>query len=109
VATLEKILKIPEPDKVFKELSRLVPIKSQVEKRFNAFTVAEVGIFLHHLGGPKSKVLQALKGFKRPSEFATLVDEWARTSITLRSSSLTLREFGADFHESRRQYYPGQE
>jgi DNA replication protein DnaC len=107
--TLETILKIPESDKVFKELLRLVPIRSSVEKRLNAFTVAEVGIFLHHLGGPKSKVLHALKGFKQPSEFASLVDEWARTSITLRISSSTLREFGADFYESRRQYYPGQE
>jgi DNA replication protein DnaC len=109
VETLETILKIPEPDKVFKELSRLVPIRSHVEKRLNAFTVAEVGIFLHHLGGPKSKVLRALKRFKQPTDFSTVVDEWAKTNITLRSGGVTLKEFGRDFYESRRQYFPGQE
>src|ERR1700722_4723320 len=109
VETLETILKIPEPGKVFKELSRLAPIRSHAEKRLNAFTIAEIGIFLHHLGGPKSKVLHALKRFKHPSEFSTVVDEWAKTNITLRSGGLTLKEFGTDFYESRRQYYPGQE
>jgi hypothetical protein len=38
-----------------------------------------------------------------------VVDEWAKTNITLRSGGVTLKEFGRDFYESRRQYFPGQE
>jgi hypothetical protein len=109
VESLRTILKIPKPAEVNEELLRLAPSRSNAEKRLNAFTVAEIGIFLYHLGGRKSTVLRALKRFKDPSKFANVVDDWARTSITLRSGGLTIKEFGEDFNESRRQYYPRQE
>jgi hypothetical protein len=108
---LETILSIPDSKKVEKELRRLASSNSQAAKRLNAFTVAEVGIFLHHLRRQKreSTVLGALKKFTDGSQFGKIVDDWAATSITLRSKGQTIREFGTDFTESRRQYYPGEE
>jgi hypothetical protein len=105
------ILSIPEADKVEKELKRLAPERSLTATRLNAFTVAEVGIFLDHLRRQKSKstVHDALRQFQNNSNFSSIVDEWAATSITLRSKGQTIKEFGKDFNESRRQYYPGEE
>jgi hypothetical protein len=108
---LAKILKIPKPEEVRKELLRLAPRESPTARRLNAFTVAEIGIFLHQLCRQKKKssVLTALKQFRRTSEFSKTVEDWAANSITLRSNGIALVEFGKDFSESRRQYYPGQE
>jgi hypothetical protein len=89
----------------------LAPAKSRTANRLNAFTVAEVGIFLHHLRRKTNQqtVLEALEQFTDRSEFAKAVENWAATAITLRSQGQTIREFGKDFNESRRQYYPGEE
>ena len=90
---------------------RLAPVKSRTASRLNAFTVAEVGIFLHHLRRKMNQptVLEALERFSDRAEFARVVENWAATTITLRSQGQTIREFGKDFNESRRQYYPGEE
>lgn len=108
---LKAILSIPEADKVEKELIRLVPANARPAQRLNAFTVAEVGIFLDQLRRRtrQPSVLTALKQFRKSSDFAAQVEEWAETSITLRSNGQTIKEFGKDFNESRRQYYPGEE
>jgi hypothetical protein len=108
---LEKILTIPEPTQVESELLRLAPNGSDAARRLDVFTVAEVGIFLNHLQRRKSQssVLSALQQFTDASEFGRIVDGWARTSITLRTSSPALAEFEKDRDESRRQYYPGEE
>ena len=107
---LDKALSVPDSPDVEKELTRLVPDGSEAEKRLNLFTVAELGIFLHHLGQRTNQLdaLAALKQFKDVAEFGKLVDDWAATSITLRTKSRTLVEFEKDFEESRRQYYPGE-
>jgi SpoVK/Ycf46/Vps4 family AAA+-type ATPase len=109
--SLEEILKIPDPKKVERKLGQLAPPKLRTANRLNAFTVAEVGIFLHHLRRKTNQqtVLEALEQFTDPSEFAKAVENWAVTAITLRSQGQTIREFGKDFNESRRQYYPGEE
>ena len=109
--SLDGILKIPDPKKVERKLGQLAPPKSRTANRLNAFTVAEVGIFLHHLRRKTNQqtVLEALEQFTDPSEFAKAVENWAVTAITLRSQGQTIREFGKDFNESRRQYYPGEE
>ena len=107
---LEKALSVPDSKAVESELLRLAPDGSDAARRLNLFTVAEVGIFLHHLSqrtNPPS-ALAALKQYKDVAEFAKLVDDWAATSITLRTKSRTLAEFEKDFDESRRQYYPGE-
>jgi hypothetical protein len=108
---LETILKIAESEKVTKELLRLAPSSSYAAKRLNAFTVAEIGIFLHHFRRQRrqSTVLGALKQISNSVEFGKMVNDWAATSITLRSRGVTIKEFGKDFNESRRQYYPQQE
>ena len=109
-ANLEKALSVPHSIDVEAELLRLAPGGSNAAKRLNLFTVAEVGIFLHHLcqRTKQPDALAALKQYKDVAEFATLVDEWAATSITLRTKSRTLAEFEKDLDESRRQYYPGE-
>jgi hypothetical protein len=109
--SLEEILKIPDPKKVERKLGQLAPPRSRTANRLNAFTVAEVGIFLHHLRRKTNQqtVLEALEQFTDRSEFAKTVENWAATAITLRSQGQTIREFGKDFNESRRQYYPGEE
>jgi hypothetical protein len=107
---LEKILSIPESKHVENELLRLAPHGCDAAKRLDLFTVAEVGIFLHHLCKHKneSTVLSALRQFSDASEFGKIVDDWAKTCITLRTNSPTLAEFKEDVKESRRQYYPGE-
>lgn len=109
-ANLEEALSVPHSIDVEAELLRLAPGDSDAAKRLNLFTVAEVGIFLHHLcrRTKQPDVLAALKQYKDVAEFAKLVDDWAATSITLRTKSRTLTEFEKDFEESRRQYYPGE-
>jgi ATPase family associated with various cellular activities (AAA) len=109
--SLAGILKIPDSKKVERKLARLAPVKSRTASRLNAFTVAEVGIFLHHLRRKMNQptVLEALERFSDRAEFARVVENWAATTITLRSQGQTIREFGKDFNESRRQYYPGEE
>jgi hypothetical protein len=109
--SLDGILKIPESKKVERNLRRLVLPNSRTASRLNAFTVAEVGIFLHHLRRKMNQptVLDALEQFTGRSEFANVVENWAAMTITLRSQGQTIREFGKDFNESRRQYYPGEE
>lgn len=109
--SLDRILKIPDSKKVERKLGQLAPPKSRTANRLNAFTVAEVGIFLHHLRRKQNQptVLGALERFTDRSGFAKAVEDWAATAITLRSQGQTLREFGKDFDESRRQYYPGEE
>jgi hypothetical protein len=106
--SLKKALSVENPTDVEAELKRLVPDGSDAAKRLNLFTVAEVGIFLHHLcqRAKQEDTLAALKEFKDVAEFAKLVDDWAATSITLRTKSRALVEFEKDFYESRRQYYP---
>jgi AAA+ superfamily predicted ATPase len=102
-----------ESDKreINKELLRLAPLGSDAAKRLDVFTVAEVGIFLDHLRRQKDRLtlLEALKEFKDVAAFGSIVDDWAATSITLRTGSRTLAEFEKDVKETRRQYYPGQE
>jgi hypothetical protein len=107
---LDKALSVPASTDVEKELLRLVPDGSDAATQLNLFTVAEVGIFLHHLcqTAKQADTLAALKEFKDVAEFAKLIDEWAANSITLRTNSRTLTEFRQDFTESRRQYYPGE-
>ena len=107
---LAKILSIPDAEQVQVELLRLAPNGCETAKCLDRFTVAEVGIFLHHLCQRKnhSNPLAALKQFKDASEFRKLVEDWAETSITLRTNSRTLTEFEKDLNESRRQYYPGE-
>jgi SpoVK/Ycf46/Vps4 family AAA+-type ATPase len=107
---LKAILSIPDPEQVEKELLRLVSDGSDTAKCLDRFTVAEVGIFLHHLCQRKSETntLSALKQFGDASEFCKLVDDWASRSIILRTNSRTLAEFEKDVNESRRQYYPGE-
>ncbi len=107
---LQKALSVKNSTNVEAELSRLVPAGSDAAKRLDLFTVAEVGIFLHHLcqTAKQEDTLAALKKFKDVAEFAKLVDDWAATSITLRTNSRALIEFQKDFAESRRQYYPGE-
>jgi hypothetical protein len=109
--SLDGILKIPDAKKVERKLGKLAPPKSRTANRLNAFTVAEVGIFLHHLRRKTNQptVLEALQQFSNRSEFANAVENWSATAITLRSQGQTIREFGKDFNESRRQYYPGEE
>jgi ATP-dependent 26S proteasome regulatory subunit len=109
--SLDAILKIPDSKEVQRKLSRLAPPNSRTASRLNAFTVAEVGIFLHHLRRKTNQptVLQALEQFTDPLEFAKTVENWAAMTITLRNQGQTIKEFGKDFNESRRQYYPGEE
>ena len=109
--SLDGILKIPDSRKVERNLLRLAPANSRAASRLNAFTVAEVGIFLHHLRRKANQptVLDALEQITDRSEFARIVEKWAAMTITLRSQGQTIREFGKDFNESRRQYYPGEE
>ncbi len=108
---LYDILKIPDAKKVERKLGQLAPVRSKTANRLNAFTVAEVGIFLHHLRRRMNQetVLEALEQFTDGTQFAKAVENWAATAITLRSQGQTIREFGKDFDESRRQYYPGEE
>jgi hypothetical protein len=111
VATnLHKALSIADASDVEKELLRLVPDGSEGEGLLDLFTVAEVGIFLHHLcqRTKQGDTLAALKQYQDPAEFLNLLVDWAATSITLRTKSRTLEEFEKDFKESRRQYYPGE-
>lgn len=105
-ANLASILSIPGSEEVEKELLRLAPLGSKAEKVLDLFTVAEVGIFLHHLQRQKNQptVRDALKQFGEPSEFNRVVDNWAATGITLRVGSRVLSEFQKDRTESRRQY-----
>jgi len=102
-----------ESDKrqINEELLRLAPLGSDAAKRLDVFTVAEVGIFLDHLRRRKDPLtlLESLKAFTDVAAFGTIVDDWATTSITLRTGSRTLAEFEKDVKETRRQYYPGQE
>jgi ATP-dependent 26S proteasome regulatory subunit len=109
--SLDEILKIPDAKKVEQKLGQLAPDKSRTANRLNAFTVAEIGIFLHHLRRRTNQetVLGALQQFTDKMGFAKAVENWAATAITLRSQGQTIREFGEDFNESRRQYYPGEE
>jgi ATP-dependent 26S proteasome regulatory subunit len=109
--SLDEILRIPDSKKVERNLRRLAPPNSRTAGRLNAFTVAEVGIFLHHLRRKMNQptVLDALERFTDRSEFTKIVENWAAMTITLRSQGQTIREFGKDFNESRRQYYPGEE
>jgi hypothetical protein len=109
--SLEEILKIRDAKKVERKLGQLAPTKSKTANRLNAFTVAEVGIFLHHLRRKTNQqtVLEALEEFTDRTQFAKAVENWAATAITLRNQGQTIREFGKDFNESRRQYYPGEE
>jgi ATP-dependent 26S proteasome regulatory subunit len=109
--SLDGILRIPDSKKVERNLRRLAPPNSRTASRLNAFTVAEVGIFLHHLRRKMNQptVLDALERFTNRSEFTKIVENWAAMTITLRSQGQTIREFGKDFNESRRQYYPGEE
>jgi hypothetical protein len=109
--SLDGILKIPDAKKVEQKLGQLAPPKSRAASRLNAFTVAEIGIFLHHLRRKTNQatVLNALEQFSDVSEFAKAVENWAARAITLRSQGQTIREFGKDFNESRRQYYPGED
>jgi hypothetical protein len=95
---------------VEKELRRLVPRGSAAAKCLDYFTVAEVGIFLNHLSRLKgvTVVSSALKQFEDTSEFDSLVCDWARNSITLRTGGRAATEFAQDLKESRRQYYPTQ-
>ena len=106
--SLEQVLSIENSAEVEVELSRLAPDGSDAAKRLDLFTVAEVGIFLHHLcqRAKQADTLTALQQFQDVSEFAKLVNDWAATSITLRTNSRALKEFQKDFAESRRQYYP---
>jgi hypothetical protein len=107
---LENILKIPNSKRVEGELRRLVPDGSATAKRLDLFTVAEVGIFLDHLRRQKNhpNALDALKQFKDPSQFERLVEDWAVSSITLRTNSRALAEFEKDATGSQRQYYPAE-
>jgi hypothetical protein len=107
---LHKALSVPEPTEVQKELLRLVPDGSEGETLLDRFTVAEVGIFLHHLceRTKQPTTHAALKQYQDPAEFLTVIENWAATSITLRTKSRTLDEFQKDRYESRRQYYPGE-
>jgi ATPase family associated with various cellular activities (AAA) len=107
---LERVMSVPDSRDVQAELLRLAPAGSDAALRLNLFTVAEVGIFLHHLSQRASptNTLAALKEYKDATEFAKLVNEWAATSITLRTEGRALAEFEKDFEESRRQYYPGE-
>lgn len=109
---LSAILSLPlaQTLKVEHELLRLAPNNSDAAAHLEVFTVAEVGIFLHHLRvqRKKSSILRRLKQFQSPSDFDTVVEDWAKSSITLRTNSATLSEFTKDIEESRRQYYPGQ-
>ncbi len=109
--SLDGILRISDPRKVERKLRRLAPLNSKTASRLNAFTVAEVGIFLHHLRRTMNQptVLQALEQFTDRPEFAKAVEKWAEMSITLRSQGQTIREFGKDYNESRRQYYREEE
>lgn len=109
--SLRGILKIPDAGKVEQKLSQLAPDKSRTASRLNAFTVAEVGIFLHHLRRKTNQetVLEALEQLTDNTQFAKAVENWAATAITLRSQGQTIKEFGKDFNGSRRQYYPGEE
>jgi len=108
---LEAILLIPQANLVEKELLRLAPNDSKTAKRLDVFTVSEIGIFLDHLRRQKrkTKVVDAMKLIKNPSDFQKIVDSWAATSITLRTEKRPLEEFEQDRNESRRQYYPGEE
>jgi hypothetical protein len=109
---LATILSIPDSDKkkVERELMRLVPSGSSTARRLGLFTVAEIGIFLHHLRRTRNQpsVLAAIKEFRTASDFSKIVEEWAATSITLRTGKPALAEFMKDEKESRRQYYSGQ-
>jgi hypothetical protein len=107
---LDKVLSVPEPTEVEKELLKLVPDGSVGETLLDRFTVAEVGIFLHHLceRTKQPTTLAALKQYQDPAKFTTVLENWAATSITLRTKSRTLDEFQKDSNESRRQYYPGE-
>ena len=108
--SLKKALSVENPTDVETELLRLVPDGSDAAERLDLFTVDEVGIFLHHLcqRAKEKDYLGALRKFKDVAEFGKLVDEWAATSITLRTNSRAFTEFQKDFDESRRQYYPGE-
>ena len=111
VATnLHKALSIENATEIEKELLRLVQDGSDGERLLDRFTVAEVGIFLHHLcqRTKQAETLAALKQYQDPTEFTKQLEDWAATSITLRTKSRTLEEFEKDFNESRRQYYPGE-
>jgi ATPase family associated with various cellular activities (AAA) len=107
---LHKALSIADATEVENELLRLVPDGSAGETLLDRFTVAEVGIFLHHLcqRTKQAETRAALKQYQDPAEFAKQLEDWAATSITLRTKSRTLEEFEKDFNESRRQYYPGE-
>lgn len=109
--SLKTVLSVRKADDVEVELRRLVRRRSRTIEYLDLFTVAEVGIFLDYLHRQKRKrtVLSALKSIRRASEFYEIVKDWAASSITLRTESLTLSEFKNDLMESRRQYYPGQE
>lgn len=104
---LAAILSIADANHVEKHLLRLAPKGSKAAERLDLFTVAELGIFLHHLKRQKEEpnVLSALKQLTI-SEFDGILEVWAATSITLRTGSRTLAEFKEDVQQSRRQYYP---
>lgn len=106
-AKLEKILKIADSKNVEAQLVRLVAEKSKTKKLLDLFTVSELGVFFDHLRRVKNtrSLVDALKKYAKPSEFAATVDAWSRKGIVLRKGTFTREEYDKDTKESRRQYY----
>jgi hypothetical protein len=104
---LAKILNVTNSSRVEKHLIRLVPETSSTEKLLDLFTVSEIGIFFDHLRRTQGvpKLADALSKYRSISEFARIVEEWAKDCISLREGEPTRKEFNKDIRESRRQYY----